>query len=512
MIQWKRRAARRAVGIQILIAALLAGSGHAEPNAEIDFDAVTERARTLATSSFEEPVRIPDWLLEISYDQWRDIRFKPDASLWRSASSQFEVQLFHPGLFYDRAVPISVIDAEGAHPVEFSPGLFNYGDNNFGSRVPADLGFAGLRLHYPINRADYRDEVIVFLGASYFRALGKDMGFGISARGLAVDTALPSGEEFPFFKELWLVRPKAKAKAVTVLALLDSPRITGALEFTVTPGTQTTTDVRAVFFPRAEIEKIGLAPLTSMFLRGENSLGPRADYRPEVHDSDGLAIQAGDGEWIWRPLENPEELRAIAFSVTNPRGFGLFQRDRGFDNYQDLETHPEKRPGVWVEPKGDWGRGHIELIEIPTRDDTNDNIVAFFVPERPVTASEPISISYRLSWFADDPNRPPGGRVVATRRDAGTLDGVQRFVIDFAGADLKDLPGKTLVHGDVTVGTGDGAQGEVVEQQVIKNPAIGGWRLIFQVRPRGRDPIDLRAFLQLDQTVLTETWSYVLDP
>lgn len=484
--------------------------GHAA--AAFDYDAAVERAKALAAAPFAEPVRIPDWLLEISYDQWRDIRFQPDRSLWRKPGARFEVQMFHPGLFYDRAVPINVVDGKSVEPVKFSPSLFDYGENNFASRVPEDLGFAGFRLHYPINRPDYRDEVIVFLGASYLRAVGKNLGFGISARGLAIDTALRSGEEFPFFKEFWLVRPAAAAKSMTVLALLDSPRMTGALEFVVTPGAQTTTDVRATFFARAEIEKLGLAPLTSMFLAGENSQVRAPDYRPEVHDSDGLALHTGDGEWIWRPLENPERLRVSAFAAINPKGFGILQRDRDFDHYQDLETHPERRPSVWVEPVGDWGRGHVELVEIPTHDDTNDNIVAYWVPELETGPNVPLSIAYRMSWFGDDPNRPPAGRVVATRRDTGTQDGALRFVIDFAGDELRKMPADTLVHGSVTIGTGDGQQGEMIEQQVIQNPEAGGWRLIFQMQPRGGDPIDLRAFLKLDDAVLTETWSYVLEP
>lgn len=480
---------------------------------KVDYDAVVEHARVLATTPFVEPQRIPDWLLEISYDEWRDIRFRPEKSLWRKADGNFEIQMFHPGLYYDRAVPINVVDAQGVHQVAFSPSDFDYGKNNFGSRVPENLGFAGFRVHYPINKPDYRDEVIVFLGASYLRALGKDLGFGISARGLAIDTALSSGEEFPFFKEFWLVRPASSAKTITILALLDSQRMTGAFELIVTPGEQTTTDVRATFFSRSEIEKIGLAPLTSMFYSGENSLlATTPDYRPEVHDSDGLAVHTGEGEWIWRPIENPPRLRVSAFNAINPGGFGLLQRDRNFDHYQDLETRPERRPSVWVQPTGDWGRGHVELIEIPTHSDTNDNIVAFWVPEIQAQPNSPLSISYRLIWHGEDATRPPAGRVVATRRDNGTREGGQRFVIDFQGEALRKMPASTVIFGNVTVGAGTGEQGEVVDQQVIKNPDIGGWRLIFQMLPRGSGPIELRAFLKLDDQVLTETWSYVIEP
>jgi glucans biosynthesis protein len=485
----------------------------AKARSPFDLDTVAEKARALAAESFKDPRgEVPDWLLKISYDEWRDIRYRPDDALWRQLKLPFEVQFFHPGLFYDRMVKVSVVDAAGEHGVAFSPNLFDYGQNKFASRVPQDLGYAGLRLHYPINRRDYKDEVIVFLGASYFRAVGKGMGFGISARGLAVDTALPSGEEFPYFKEFWLVRPNAVAKSIEMFALLDSRRVTGAYRFVVYPGEQTVVDVEARLFLRAEVGKLGIAALTSMFFSGENSLEHPSDYRPEVHDSDGLLINSASGEWIWRPLENPKRLRVNSFAAANLKGFGLLQRDRDFSHYQDLETRPDKRPSVWIEPSGDWGAGGVEIVEIPTRGDINDNVVAAWVAAQQPEAGKSVAFSYRMSWFGDDPGRSPGGRVLSTRRDGGTFENAHRFVIDFVGKDLAKLPADTVLRAVVTVGDGKGEDGELLEQQVVQNPVTGGWRLTFQVRPSDDDPLELRAFLQQGEDVLTETWSYVINP
>lgn len=493
----------------VVVAAALLPAG--EGLAGFDFDNVAAIAERLAGSPFQEPKeQVPDMLQKISYSDWRSIRFRPDQALWRKRGLPFEVQFFHPGIIYNRIVRISTVDSERVHPVKFSPGQFDYGKHDFATRVPQDLGYAGFRIHYPLNRKDYKDEVIVFLGASYFRAVGADQVLGLSARGLAIDTGLPSGEEFPYFREFWLVTPARDARSVRVYALLDSPRATAAYNFRVTPGRQTAVDVEARIFPRGEIEKVGIAPLTSMFFFGENTLDPPVDYRPEVHDSDGLLVALETGEWIWRPLINPKRLSMRRFEATNPEGFGLLQRDRNFDHHQDLETRSELRPCAWVRPRGRWGKGSIELVEIPSPEEIHDNIVAYWIPGQPLQPGRAASFSYTLYWYADDPDRPPGGRVEATRHDGGTGDLPHRLVIDFAGKRLSELSADTVLRGVVTIGSGTGEEGELVSQQVMKNPVTGGWRLAFRVRTKTKGPIELRAYLARDGETLTETWTYVL--
>jgi periplasmic glucans biosynthesis protein len=481
--------------------------------AAFGFDNVAAIAKKLSEAPFQEPKgEVPDALRKISYDEWRDIRFRPERALWRQRGLPFEVQFFHPGLFYDRIVRIHSVDADGVHPVAFSPEIFDYGKNTFSANVLENLGYAGFRLHYPVNRPEYKDEIAVFLGATYFRAVGKGQVFGLSARGLAVDVGLPAGEEFPHFREFWLVRPAREARDIQVLALLDSRRVTGAYRFVVTPGERTVVDVEARIYPRKKIEKLGIAPLTSMFRFGENTLIRPADYRPEVHDSDGLLLALETGEWIFRPLDNPQRLNISAFLMTDPAGFGLVQRDRDFAHYQDLETRPDLRPSVWVTPRGRWGEGRVELVEIPSPEDIHDNIVAFWVPGEAVEPGRALSFSYALSWYADDSGRPPCGRAASTRRDRGTVEGAHRWVIDFTGKRLAELPADAALRAVVTVGSGTGEEGDLLEQQVLKNPVTGGWRLVFQVRPKSGKPLGLRAFLAKDGEALTETWASVLLP
>ena len=496
------------------IALTLAGGAASAARSPFDLDRVAALAQDLAKSPFKEPApTVPKWLLEISYDQWRDIRFRTEKALWQEGKQRFTVQFFHPGLFYDRAVAINVVDSRGGpHPVPFSPTLFDYGKNDFVSRIPQNLGFAGFRIHYPINRPDYADEVAVFLGATYFRAVAKNLVYGLSARGLAIDTALSSGEEFPYFKEFWLVRPSPDAAEMTVYALLDSKRVTGAYRFQIRPGEQTVIEVQSRLFPRKEIAKLGVAPFTSMFFHGENTVRKWDDFRPEVHDSDGLLLALPSGEWLWRPIDNPEALAQSTFRMPNPKGFGLLQRDRDFDHYQELETRTELRPSAWIAPRGEWGDGHLELVEIPTKNEVNDNVVTFWVPEKKPQPGEPLSFAYDIYWYRDDKDRPPGGRVVATRRDRGPLENAYRFIVDFEGARLKSLPADTVLRGVVTAGTGTEIGDELLEQHVAKNPVTGGWRLGFQVRPKDSKPLELRAFLQKGEEVLTETWSYTLRP
>jgi glucans biosynthesis protein len=480
--------------------------------AAFDLNDVTASAARLAREPFQASQgQVPEWLLKIDYDQWRDIRFRPARALWGDEHLPFQVQFFHPGLYYDRTVAINVIDGTGVHPVEFSRDQFDYGKNKFVQKIPTHLGYAGFRIHYPLNRPDYFDELIVFVGASYFRALGRGQVYGLSARGIAIDTIAPTPEEFPHFREFWLVRPAADAKDLVIYALLDGPSITGAYRFAIAPGDQTVVQVEARVFLRRPVATLGIAPLTSMFFHGENTLQPPVDFRPEVHDSDGLLLNFDSGEWLWRPLDNPPTLQVNSLQMHNPRGFGLLQRDRKFEHHQDLETRTDLRPSVWIKTEGEWGNGTVQLVEIPTNTDIRDNIVAYWVPKQQPKLGEPAAFSYTMYWYGDDPSHPPGGRVVATRRDWGTVENAHRFVLDFDGDGLRALGPDQTPRGVVTI-VGGAQTGKILDQHVVKNPITGGWRLSFQMRPIKWVPIELRAFLERDGHALTETWSYALLP
>jgi glucans biosynthesis protein len=489
---------------------LAAGAGRAA-DALFDFEVLQFRAKALAAQPYAEPkVRTPEWLRKLSYDEYNDIRFDPRHTWWRAEERPFQLQFFHPGGLFTRPVRLHEVVNQVARPIGFSTRFFDYGRNRPG-RVPEDLGFAGFKVLHQLNEPGKWDELISFLGASYFRALGRGQHYGLSARGLALNTAEPGGEEFPLFEEFWVERPAPAAGSVTVYALLNSPSVAGAYRFIITPGDTTVVRVRAAVYRRREVALFGLAPLTSMFAHGENSGWSQADYRPEVHDSDGLLLETGAGEWLWRPLSNPRQVRVATFRDFNPRGFGLMQRDREFEHYADLEAFYHLRPSLWVEPVGDWGEGTVRLFELPTRDEFSDNIVACWVPAKLPPAGEPVEFEYALHWMSDPGRRPPAGHTVSTRvAEVPGRPELRRIVLEFTGPYLQPQPDDPEIEAVVSVG---GAARQEHATVVQKNRFTGAWRVVFEIRPDGSGgTVELRCFLRKGPHVLTETWSYLWSP
>ncbi len=490
---------------------LLVAAGAAAPGAHaFGIDDVSARARTLAAKPYKAPaIRIANEVRDLDYDQYRDIRFRPQQSIWRAEKLPFELNLFVQGRTVPEPVAVNIVEPSGVRALAFDPAYFDFGRNKLGPAQLRELHYNGFRVHHALNSPSYKDELLVFQGASYFRALGKGQGYGLSARGLAVDTAASTGEEFPRFVEFWIERPKARATSLVIYALLDSKRVAGAYRFVVAPGVETVMQVTGRIWLREPIGKIGIAPLTSMYTFGENQPG-RDDFRPEVHDSDGLAVQGADGEWIWRPLVNPRRLLVTSFAMDNPKGFGLMQRDRAASSYEDPEALYERRPSAWVEPVGSWGAGRVELVQIPTPDETNDNIVAYWVPEQVPAPGRPFEFAYRLRWQTTGTLPAGKGWVTQTRRGRGFVrkaDGDINFVVDFDGPALRGLPANETPEPVVWAD----ANAEMHERNLFRNRSNGSWRMTVRFkRMDAAKPVELRAYLQRKRQPITETWSYVL--
>lgn len=483
-----------------------------------DFEEVERRAEELAKVAYDARVpTLPAPIAKLDYDAWRDIRFRPDKAFLGGDGSPFRLQLFHVGFLYTRPVTVNLVRRGIATPIAYQSSLFDMGRTKLDKPLPVDLGFAGLRFHSYLNKPNLLDELIVFLGASYYRFLGRDQLYGLSARGLALNVEGEGApEEFPVFREFWVTMPETNADALLVHALLDSPSVTGAFAFTVKPGDETSVAVRSTLFPRVALPSVGLAPLTSMFFIGENDRHHSDDYRPELHDSDGLQIAAGSGEWLWRPLDNPTARRISSFVDRDPKGFGLMQRDRAFDSYQDLEASYGRRPSYFVEPEGGWGEGAVTLMELPTDTEVNDNIVAYWRPKQPCPAGEPIRLAYRVRALSSGTDLHPGGRVVNTfltaTRASGAAKGEEakgalsrRFLVDFAGGDLSYyLPDPSKV--EVVAGA---SQGRITATSLVPNPHTGGVRAAIDITvDAAGQSTDLRAFLRAGGRALTETWVY----
>jgi periplasmic glucans biosynthesis protein len=484
------------------------------------FEDVSKLARQKAAAPFPTATKqIPAELANLDYDEYRDIRYNRNAPLWRSNRLPFEANFFHVGRDV-ASIRIHEITGGVARPIRYNPADFDFGKNELSLQGWGDLGYGGLRLFSHVNTPDIKDEITVFQGSSYFRALGTGQRYGLSARGLALDTTGPK-EEFPRFTEFWLERPSPDSKTVTVHALMESERVTGAYRFDITPGERTTTEVRARLFMRpgvAPVRTLGLAPLTSMFFFGENQ--PRSgDFRPEVHDADGLMMATAEGEWLWRPLQNPGSPLATSFAMKNPKGFGLMQRDRVYANYEDTEARYEMRPSAWVTPIGNWGAGRVELFQFPIPDESHDNVVAYWVPEKTPAPGDSIEIAYQISWQGKNQQLPPNGHVTQSRRGNGFVqagrNGVVstsqpiQFTLDFGGPALDDLPENAPVK---AIASAD-ANGRIVESLVYKNPATGHWRMTLRLqRAEPAKPVELRASLELNGNAISETWTNLITP
>lgn len=474
------------------------------------FDWLVREAERLAGEDFVPPTTITsDWLKGLNYDSYRDVRFAKERAIWADQRLPFRMELFHLGAIFTQPVEIYEVADGQATRIAYDPALFNFGPLQVPEEATQEISdYAGFRLHTALNSPDYMDEFLVFLGASYFRGVGRGQVYGLSARGLAVNTALPQGEEFPVFRRFWIARPARNGEDITVYALLDSKSVSGAFRFVITPGETTRMAVTSRLFARQDIARIGIAPLTSMFAFGENDRRIDHDFRPEVHDSDGLLLKNGSGEWIWRPLLNPAELGVSSYALENPRGFGLLQRDRAFTSYEDLEARYEDRPGLWVEPKGDWGKGVVQLVEIPTDSEIHDNIVAYWVPETPVTAGQKLAFDYTLGWGNGPPSAGRPAAVLATRVGRQFDHGTTKFVIDFEGRSARYQRGRdALPQVDLWA-----SSGRVEGVSIAPNPHTGGWRVGFDLRPDGTSVHELRCALKRDGRPVSETWSFQWRP
>ena len=481
--------------------------GRPEP---FDFERLIKRARALAAAPYRAPsTQLPAPIASLDWDRWQSIQFRNDKSLWADAKLRFQARFFHLGFTVKLPVRMYEVVNGKAQELAYDSAMFDYGHSGVvPGELPKDLGFAGFRLLFD---DDWVRDVAAFQGASYFRAVGGEKQYGQSARGLAIDSGMSKPEEFPNFIAYWLERPQPGAGAVAVYGLLDSPSISGAYRFVLAPGDVFSMDIDAVLFPRQPIDRIGIAPLTAMYLVGENDHRIANDWRPEIHDVDGLQLWTGSGEWIWRPLVNPESIKVNSYVDDDPRGFGLIQRDRLFDHYQDDGVFYDRRPSVWVEPKGRWGKGAVMLVELPTLDETNDNIVAFWHPDLPPRPGDEIRVGYKLYWGAQMPVTPPLATVRATWTGIGGVVGLprpyysHRFVIDFAGGELGQLDEHAPVEPMI-----EASRGKVEITSARPLEEIKGRRVMFDLRPvdDSTEPINFKVYLRAGDKLLSESWFY----
>jgi periplasmic glucans biosynthesis protein len=480
-------------------------------------DSIIEQARALSKFPYSAPEdTIPQSYKDLDYDRYRAIRFKKGLALWGQDGLGYTAEFFSAGYIYNTPVKIFAVENGRASALNYDPDIFTYGPE--AGRPPDNTkpGFSGFRLHAPIDRPDVLDEFAVFQGGSYFRAKASGQGYGMSARGLAINTAHPPADEFPIFRAYWLVKPEKGASAVTVFALLDSVSVTGAYKFVISAGYNTVMEVDCTLIPRTAIDYAGIAPLTSMFYLAPSSSFRADETRPQVHDSDGLSILNGRGEHIWRPLINPRQVQFSAFADTGLKGFGLLQRERKADRYQDFDARYETRPSVWVEPQESWGEGSVDLVELPTKTEYFDNIVAFWHPKEPLQPGRDYRYRYRLTWCRELPLvrtlAPVTQTLVGVSPDR---EGGRLFYVDFSGTeefnlcdDLDDsCPNK---NANVEVSA---SAGILLKAAIRRNRISGGHRVGFEYHPApGSFQADLRCALTVQGRRVSEVWLYRWSP
>jgi glucans biosynthesis protein len=496
-------------------------------SAEVTLDYVAKRAELRAHKPFHSPrADLPDVLRadKLDYDKYREIEFRHDKALWATEQLPFRVEFFHPGYLYQEPVHVNEFTLTHVQPIRFVQDFFNYRSLHIQKQIPTDTGYAGFRLLYPLNEEGRWDELGAFLGASYFRLLGKGQRYGQSARGLAVDCAEGDRpEEFPIFTDWWLGKPQRDDEELRLYAILDSVSCVGAYSFLIQPGETTLTDVDAVLYFREQkdiqavdpqhkpIKSLGLAPLTSMFWFGKSSERRFDDYRPEVHDSDGLLMRMENGETVWRPLNNASVTRHQRFAAKNIRGFGLFQRDRDFATYEDLFNPYHLVPSTWVEPRGRWGEGELNLVELTTQYEGLDNVVAFWDPKDKPEPLRPYRFAYTLCWTRETDMKLSVNKVLATRVGIDPTAANRRvFSIDFGGPKLNDIPESAPPQAVASCSS----NAVIVYNEVFRNPFSNTWRVILKLEPKtdNHDTVDLRCTLKKGEDVLTETWTYLWSP
>jgi glucans biosynthesis protein len=508
----------------VLIASICFGA----ESAEVNLDYVAHRAYERALKPFHSPrMDLPRVLQQdnLNYDKYREIRFRRDRALWAADNLPFRVEFFHPGYLYQEPVRVNEFTLTHTQPIRFMQDLFDYGKlTDLASQIPTKTGYAGFRILYQLNQTNIFDELGVFLGASYFRLLGKDQHYGQSARGLAIDCGdADRPEEFPIFTDWWLGKPNSDDTELRFYAILDSVSCVGAYEFLLRPGETTVCDVDAILYlrdtntilaanpSRKPIDTLGLAPLTSMFWFGKDTEHKPDDYRTEVHDSDGLLVHMGNGEIFWRPLDNPPVMRHQIFHAPHIRGFGLLQRERDFSAYQDMFNLYHMTPSVWIEPHGDWLDGDLHLVELNTTYEGLDNIVAFWDPKIKPAPLQPFRFGYTMKWTRETDLRISNDKVVATRIGPDSrFSGARQFVIDFDGPDLDAIP----QDAPPTAIASCSPNAVIADNYVVRNTFAGAWRvyLTMQPKPGNRDPVDLRCTLHNGTQVASETWIFLWSP
>jgi periplasmic glucans biosynthesis protein len=463
---------------------------------------VVDAARALAKQPFKAPSSdIPGPLRNLAYDQYVAIRNRPGTTIWANEVVGFTLEPLHRGFLFTAPVDINLVTQGETRRLLYNSNLFDFGKLS----VPADMGdigFSGFRILVPRDKVGFA-ELAIFQGASFFRAAAPGQNLGTMARALSIKTADPRGEEFPLIRTFWIERPTLAANNLVIHALIDSESVAGAYRFTLHPGEATIIDTECTLFARTAVDNLGLATMSATSLSTPIDHRHPDDIRPKIAEIGGVQMVTGKDEWIWRPTSNRETLQISTFVDENPRGFGFLQRDRNFDHYQDDDQHWERRPSLWIEPIGDWGPGGLQLVEIPTDSESNDNIIAYWRPQQPLPAGGEIAFAYRQFWCWTPPVRPELATVSTTRSGHAPNARRRRFLVEFRG-EVLGLPQqepdiKAIINAN---------PGSISLLRQFWSHESKTHRILFELDPGNEAFSELRLVLEAAAKPISETWLY----
>ena len=467
-----------------------------------DPNTVVEVARQLARRAYMAPsTDLPDTLRNLTFEQYQAIHIHRKDRVWDAEGRGFVIEPLHRGFVYQNPVTIYIVEDGTIRRLAYDVSRFEFG----GVPPPpqADLDFSGFRVLFRDRGAEDTREVASFQGASFFRGLAKGQVPGLMARGLALRPADARGEEFPLFRAFWIERPNALSDEIVAHALLDSESACGAYRFTIRPREETIIDVECTIFARNLLDHVGYGGIAGMFLLGAQSHRIDDDVRPEVHDANGLQLHTGQDEWIWRPVTNPETLQISVFSDQNPKGFGLLQRLRDPLAYQDQEKGFERRPSLWIEPIGDWAEGAVQLLEIPSTNETNPNILAYWRPKAQIAAGSQTSFALRQFWTWSAPDRPDDATVQATRTGHGSAPNRRRFIVEFSSSRFTDHAAIAGISAAAST-----SKGKISDIRLTPHVERKTLRVTFELDFGGETLCELHLVLMESGKTASETWLY----
>ncbi|KNY20406.1 glucan biosynthesis protein D [Methylobacterium sp. ARG-1] len=479
------------------------------PGAGAPFEANTladiARARAAAPYAAPRTDDVPAVLKGLSRDAYEAIHPVPGRAVWAGRDFGYEIEPLLRGSIFDTPVSLFTVENGRVQPLAYDKDSL-IAANIALPELTADTAFSGFRLRARFSDGGDVSNFALFQGASFFRLVAEGQDFGINARALALRPADSRGEEFPLFRALFIEAP-APGQPIVVHALVESESATAAFKLTLTPGREASVaGIDGTVFARAELDHIGLGGMQGSYLFGPLDRQKVDDLRAAAFSVEGLSIRNGYGEPIWRPVHNPEALQVSAFLDRGPKGFGLMQRARAYDDFEDDRRHWEQRPSLWIEPQDDWSEGAVTLLEIPSDSELNENVFAYWRPKAKLTKGGEMRFLCRQHWSKGwpDPLPPELARVKDSRCGRGSTGTRRLFAVDFQGDGLA-RPEEIEVALSASAGT-------ITRQDRFHYPERRTLRVLFELDPGSERASELRLGLRRGQDRASETWLFRWTP